>query len=233
MKAIVLLFLSLFLSILSYGQEKVALPRDETASDASLAAFVRQLKKAIAAKDEVWIKSVLDKNAVSTHGDEEGVATFMQYWSPENDSTNFWPSLEMVVKMGGVFLHDTADRTGKYKFVFPYAYDLELGIEEDPYLAGVVTGENVNLRTAPNSDSEEIRQLSYNVIYFLFEDDEISSNVSLNELGEPEWYQVTTFDKAYRGWINWKYVYSLIGPRLFLYKDQKGQWRISAFVAGD
>ena len=233
MRAIVSLILSLVLSTFSYGQEKVALPRDETRSDASLAAFVRQLKKAIAAKDEVWIKSVLDKNVVSTYGDEEGIATFMRYWSPENDSMHFWLYLDRVVKMGGVFLHDTADLSGKYQFVFPYAYDIEVGIEDDPYLMGVVTGENVNLRAAPSIDSEVIRQLSYHVIYFLFEDDEISSNVSLNEFGEPEWYQVTTFDKTCQGWINWKYVYSLIGPRLFLFKDQKGQWKISAFVAGD
>lgn len=232
MKAIVSLILSLVLSTLLYGQEKIALPRDETRNDASLSAFVRQLKKAIATKDEMWIKSVLDKNVVSTYGDEEGINTFMRYWSPENDSSGFWLFLDRVVKMGGVFLHDPADLTGRYQFVFPYTYDIEIGIEDDSYLMGVVTGENVNLRAAPFIDSEVIRQLSYHVIYFLFEDDEISSNVSLNELGEPEWYQVTTFDKAYRGWINWKYVYSLMGPRLFLFKDH-GQWKISAFVAGD
>ncbi|HUR29816.1 MAG TPA: SH3 domain-containing protein [Saprospiraceae bacterium] len=217
----------------AYLQNNVALPRDESSQDPTLSTFVRDLKKAILAKDEKWIYSVLDADVVSTYGDEPGIVVFKNYWTPENDSTDFWPYLKNVVSMGGVFLHDTADETGKYQFVFPYAYDIEMGIEDDYYLLGVITGKNVNLRKDPNIQSEVITQLSHDVIFFLYEDDETTSNVGLNPYGEPEWYQITTYDKQLQGWVNWQYVYSLLGPRLFLFKDKKGQWKISAFVAGD
>ena len=218
----------------AFAQSKIALPWDETSLDPSLLAFVTDLKKAISTKDDKWIVSVLDKDVISTYGDEPGIDVFKNYWTPENDSTDFWPYLKNVVAMGGVFLHDTADETGKYQFVFPYAYDIEMGIEDDYYLLGVITGKNVNLRSAPNTQSQVVRQLSHEVIFFDYDDQSaLTANVGLNPFGEPEWYHVTTYDKRHKGWVNWQYVYSLLGPRLFLFKDEKGRWRISAFVAGD
>lgn len=215
------------------SQGNTIVPRDETSKDPSLAAFVSRLKKAIASRDEAWIRSVLDEDVMSSLGDVPGIESFMLYWSPENDSTDFWPYLDRVVRMGGVFLYDTADHSGKYQFVFPYAYDIDLKAEDDYFLIGAITGKNVNLRAAPSMDAEIIGQLTHDIIVFMFEDDEVSSNVDVNELGEPEWYQVTTYDKTMRGWVNWKYVYSITGPRLFLFKDKNGVWKISAFVAGD
>ena len=84
-------------------QSKIVFPRDETDQDPTLTTFVRDLKKAIASKDDRWILSVLDKDVVSTYGDEPGIEVFKNYWTPENDSTDFWPYLDRVVKMGGVF----------------------------------------------------------------------------------------------------------------------------------
>ena len=108
-----------------------------------------------------------------------------------------------------------------------------MGMEDDYYLMGVITGKNVNLRKAPDINSEVITQLTYDVIFFVYDDDEVTANVSLNPYGEPEWYQITTYDKKRHGWVNWQFVYSLLGPRLFLFMDEHGKWKVSAFVAGD
>ncbi len=212
---------------------KGVLPRDETKQDPTLDVFVTELKKAIATKDEKWIISVLDNEVTSTYGDELGIAVFKSYWRPESDSTDFWAHLGRVVEMGGVFLHDTADETGKYQFVFPYAYDVEMDMEDDYYLLGAITGKNVHLRSTPDTKSNVITQLSYNLIFFDFEESELTSSVGLNPYGEPEWFQIRTYDKKYKGWVYWQFVYSLLGPRLFLFKDTTGHWKVSAFVAGD
>jgi hypothetical protein len=216
----------------AYSQEKIVLPRNETGQDPSLATFVAELKKAITDQNADWIKSVLDKDVMSSLGDEPGIESFLNYWTPENNSTDFWPYLKRAVDMGGVFLHDQNDESGRFQFVFPYVYDIEMDQDDDYYMIGAITGKNVNLRSAPDTKSKVITQLSHHVIYFNYEDQDMS-NVALNSCGDPEWYLIETYDKKYKGWVNWQYVYSVTGPRLFLFKDQKGRWKISAFVAGD
>jgi hypothetical protein len=44
---------------------------------------------------------------------------------------------------------------------------------------------------------------------------------------------IQTYDRKFKGWVYWKYVYPTVGPRLFLFKNPRGEWLISAFVAGD
>ena len=155
------------------------------------------------------------------------------YWSPDNDSTDFWPYLTRVINMGGVFLRDDNDQSGRYQFVFPYVYVMELDLEDDYFMMGVITGKNVNLRAAPRKDAEVVTQLTYNVVHFIPLEEEELTKMNHSPQGDPEWFHVMTFDKKHQGWVYWQYVYDLHGPRLFLFKDNAGKWKISAFVAGD
>lgn len=231
MKTIPILIL-LFITQHVFSQ-KVMPPRDETSSDPTLTSFVSDLKKAIAEKNEQWIYAHLDESVISTYGDEATIEVFKTYWAPETDSTAFWPYLERVVELGGVFLHDPNDETGRYQFVFPYAYDIEMEFEDDYFMYGVITGKNVNLRSAPNTKASVVRQLNYDVIFYIYDEEDQQQEVSLTSWGEPEWYHITTTDKKYDGWVNWKYVHSPYGARLFLFKDKSGKWKISSFVVGD
>ncbi len=223
------------LTIVSFSvtAQRVVPPRNEASKDPSLTTFVKELVNAIETRDAEWIYSKLDQDVISTYGDEQTIDVFKSYWDLKNDSTNFWPYLRRVVNMGGVFLHDTADHSGKFEFVFPYVYDIDMELDDDYYLLGAITGKNVNLRTAPDTKSKVVTQLSDHVIYYIYDEEDVSINVPLNIHGEPTWYHITTYDKKYTGWVNWQYVYSPMGPRLFLYNNDKGIWKISAFVAGD
>ena len=144
-----------------------------------------------------------------------------------------WPLLKRAIKLGGVFLHDTNDLTGRYQFVFPYVYNLPLDIEDDYFNIGVITGKNVNLRDGPDTASPIKSKLTYDVIWFLDGDQYGRTRSGTNPHGDPEWYQVETYDRQKRGWVNWRYVYSPMDYRIFLFKDGKGSWKISAFLAGD
>ena len=176
----------------------------------------------------------LDEDVRGSFGDEDGKSAFKKEWSLENDSTLFWQEMTRVIEMGGVFLHDEADETGKYQFVFPYTYAADLDIEDDYYNLGIITGKNVNLRSEPNTNSKVQAQLTYDIVMFKVDDESgIQTSSGLNEYGQPDWYKIETYDKSKSGWVNWKYVYSLMGPRLFLYKNAKGEWKISAFLTGD
>ncbi len=230
------IFFSILIStvpLILFAQDRVCVPEDETNLDPTLVTFVADMKKAIDARDEKWIDSVLDHQVVSSYGDEEGIETFRMYWSPENDSTDFWPYITRVIDMGGVFLRDDNDESGRYQFVFPYVYDMELDLEDDYFMMGVITGKNVNLRSAPRKDAEVITQLTYNVVHLIPAEEEDLAKMTLHGFGDPDWYQVMTMDKKYKGWVYWQYIYDLHGPRLFLFKDKTGHWKISAFVAGD
>lgn len=226
-------FLLSAIPVMVIAQDRVCVPEDETNLDPTLVTFVADMKRAIDARDEEWIYSVLDHQVVSSYGDEEGIETFMTYWSPENDSTDFWPYLTRVIDMGGVFLRDDNDVSGRYQFVFPYVYDLDLNLEDDYFMMGVITGKNVNLRSAPNKDAPVVAQLTYNVVHLIPAGEEEIAKMTFHGFGDPDWHQVMTMDKKHTGWVYWQYVYDLHGPRLFLFKDKAGQWKVSAFVAGD
>lgn len=208
-------------------------PRDETYLDASLNTFIKDLSAAIDARDRHFLYSALDFYVLSTLESTGGFDDFKTQWSPEKDSSIMWPLMKRVIELGGVFLNDTADNSGKYQFVFPYVYDLPLDIDDDYFTIGVITGKNVNLRSNPDTASPIKSKLTYDVIWFVQEDLGGRTQSGTNPYGDPEWYLVETYDRTQRGWVNWKYVYSPTGPRMFLYQTSKGEWKISAFVAGD
>ena len=195
------------LPLISFAQNPTYPPKDETYLDSSLSVFVKALLKAIETRDKHFINDALDFYVVSSLDSKGGLDDFKATWSPENDSSQMWPLMQRVIKLGGVFLHDTADESGRYQFVFPYVYDMPLDIEDDYF--------------------------SIDVVWYVQEDLAGKTVSGTNPYGDPEWYLVETYDRARRGWINWKYLYSPTGPRMFLYKTKKGEWKISAFVSGD
>jgi hypothetical protein len=233
MNSIPLLIALLLIPILAFCQIKTLPPKNETGNDPSLTVFVSALSQAIEARDEMFIIRSLSDDVVASYGDDQTIEAFIRYWEIENESSAFWYHLSRVISLGGVFLHDTADQTGKYQFVFPYTYAMDIGLDDDYFMLGVITGKNVNLRAEPDMSSRVITQLNHNIIYYLPDEENFASISGKNAFGLPQWYFITTYEKRYKGWVNWQYVYSLMGPRLFLYKDPGGVWKISAFVEGD
>lgn len=216
----------------SLAQSRQWPPRNEVSLDPDLQVFISDLLDAISRKDEAFLLKSLDDNVMIAFDGEGGIDAFTAMWVPQQDDSPIWPLLSRLIQMGGVFLHDTADETGRYQFVFPYVYNIDLDLEDDPFAIGVITGRNVNLRKEPNTGAPVITQLTYDVITYLYEEDG-SAWFGTNEFKEPEWYRIETMDKKYTGWVYWKYVYSPVGFRMFLFKDARGQWKISTLVAGD
>ncbi len=227
-----ILLISAFLNT-GWSQNPTFAPLDETYTDPTLAAFVEQLLDAIDRRDQHFLYGVLDYDVSGIRGEASGISDFKQEWNAENDSSKVWPLMKRAIKLGGVFLNDTNDLTGRYQFVFPYVYNLPLDVEDDYFNIGVITGKNVNLRDGPDTASPIKSQLTYDVIWFLDGDQYGQTRSGTNPYGDPEWYQVETYDRRQRGWVHWKYVYSPMDYRMFLFKDSKGSWKISAFLAGD
>ena len=228
-KHVLTLFLFCLLQI-AFSQNKKFPPVHEIEKDSSLMKFVTQLKTAATNKDVKFLTAQLDKEVTSSFDGENTVKSFIENWGLNEDSTKFWSYLSRALETGGAYVNDPEDQSGRYQVVFPYVYNFEMDIEDDPYALGCIVGKNVNLREKPDPTSAVKTQLTYDVISFLYEGETQSGT---NAIGDPEWYKVETYDQKFRGWVNWKYVYSMTGPRLFLFKDQAGKWRISSFVYGD
>ncbi len=234
MRIILLMSIFLFTSMMAGAQGPTFPPRNETDRDPSLMAFTTLLRKAIEQKDAEFLLSVVDQNVSGAIGGEGGLEEFIDVWQPHKPEGKLWPVLKHVVELGGVYLQDMADETGRYQFVFPYVYDMDFEVDVDYYSLGVITGKNVNLREKPDTRAPVLSQLSYNTIWYLYDETIAGAAESgRNDAGDPEWYLVETYDRKYRGWVNWRYVYSPMGYRLFLYKNVDGNWKISAFMVGD
>ena len=208
-------------------------PRNEVDKDPALKTFVDRLKETIEKKDEVALLAAMDPEIVVAFDGEGGREAFKNYWKPEEDKSEVWFALKRAIELGGVFLQDTADHTGRYQFVFPYVYSLDLDMGGDYLAVGVITGKNVNLREKPDLQSKVIGKLSYEQIVYMQDETGSFMQAGLNEHDGPEWYKVETYHGGLQGWINWQFVYSPMGYRVFLYKKDNKQWFISAFLAGD
>ena len=233
MKNFILLSFTALLLQTTYAQDHTYPPVNEVSKDPLMEKFVNHLKQVIDRKDKAAFISLLDLDVEGRVDADYGIKDFSETWRLDDTSTTMWSYVSRVINMGGAFTHDTSDESGKYQFVFPYTYNLNLNIDDDYDNLGVITGNNVNLRKSPDAKSAIVKVLSFDVIWFRSDKSDNFMISGKNDIGDPEWYMIETYDKSHKGWVNWNYVYSLMGPRLFVFKNAKGLWKISAFLSGD
>jgi len=168
-KHVLTLFLFCLLQI-AFSQNKKFPPVHQIEKDSSLMKFVNQLKTAATNKDVKFLTAQLDKEVTSSFDGENTIKSFIENWELEKDSTRFWPYLSRALETGGAYVNDPEDQSGRYQVVFPYVYNFEMDLEDDPYSLGCIVGKNVNLREKPDTKGAVKTQLTYDVINFLNEE---------------------------------------------------------------
>jgi len=228
----VLLFLILS-SLLGHAQAQSDQypPRHEELSDPSLMAFTESLKAAVQGRDVAFIEGVLDPEVISGFDGEGSPALFMETWEVADTASFFWPMMAKVLALGGTRIPE--EENVRYRFVFPYTYAIELDEEDDYLNMGVITGSKVNVRAEPGKSGKVLGQLTYQIVRFQVDDTGYRLTSGGKGEEDPDWYRVATRDGKLAGWVYATYVADLVGPRLFLYQDGKGDWKISCFVVGD
>lgn len=224
-----ILFLFLFFQFLLAQPSKFP-PINDIGKDKSLVTFVHQLKVAVQKKDKAYVLSVLDEKVMNSFDGEDNPAEFINIWDWEKDTVSLWHYLGRVLELGGAFNIHPEDR---YTVVFPYLCNIDLENGDEYFKVGVITGKNVNLREKPELSAKVVGQLTHDVVWFVEGEQVLRKTQGTNTFGDPEWYQIETIDHKKKGWVFWKYVYSPVNYRLFLFKDKKGNWKISTFLAGD
>lgn len=104
-------------------------------------------------------------------------------------------------------------------FSAPYTYSA-WPEDLDGFIYSAIGGENVNLRTAPNTNAEIVGKLSYNIVKTEDQD------------GVPEgWDKVSTLG-GMSGYVKSEFVKREIGYRAG-FEKKRGKWVMTFFVAGD
>jgi len=210
--------LALFLAL--FGTQAVEArrlpPVDNCAAEPGFAAFRTQLLRAVARRDPAFIRSIAADDIVWNFGDEPGIVGFYAGWGLGQPATSrIWIELESMFRLGCA-----RDEEGR---LWVPALSLAAGEEEDGEEAveqWLVLGPRVPLRAAPSETSGVVAVLDWEVV-----------TATPDDLGVTDWFRVT-LDDGRRGFLPGANIRSLAGHRA-VFERRGGQWRMTAFVAGD
>ena len=198
-------------------------PFDEGTKDQNFTEFRKNLFAAVIEKDISTLRSIIHNDIKFSFGAENGKADFLKTWQLDSNpnESNLWYELETILGLGGAFWDET-----KSSFYAPYIFMLE--DIDDPYMQGVIIGENVRLREQAGSNSKIIGALSWDLVEFVEQDDFVEETIN----GETHpWKKVKT-SKGEIGYVYEKYVRSPIDFRAGFSKYEDN-WMMDLFIAGD
>ena len=196
-------------------------PVDEGAKDVSFKAFRNKLIEAVKERNTPFILTVLHPKIHLSFGGHYGVKDFLEMWKPESPDSALWNELSTILSLGGTF--STSDR--KRVFWAPYTFST-FPHDLDAYEYASIVGENVRVRSQPNTTARIVTILSYHIVKatFTFSDNNRDDDI-------PGWVKVIVPDGR-NGYVASRYIRSPIDYRLG-FERIRGKWLITAFIGGD
>ena len=132
-------------------------PADQSVLDTTLFVFINQLQKAIDDKDIFFILDHLDEEVNNGEGYANSTDGFVDKWRLKNDVStqlsDLWIVLRHILRNGGVI------NNRRTRYVAPY-YRALYPVQTPSDTTGVILGQGVRIRTAPNSSSKIMQTLS-------------------------------------------------------------------------
>lgn len=185
-------------------------PRDECAGLPGADAFRQELAQAVEARDADALIALAAPDVKLDFGGGAGSGQLHARLSGESPS--LWDELDALLALG-------CAAEGQSGITIPWYFAQEIDAV-DPMMGMIVTGENVPLRVAPETDAETLEEVSWDV-------------VELVDGLQPEApFQHVATVKGKRGYIATDKLRSLIDYRL-LASSRDGRWSITSLIAGD
>ena len=229
------IFLVLCLSISSIvlSQNRKIYPSDKPIKDKTLITFIDNLKASIKAKNKAQLLKLVADDVVIGYDGENSKKVFESIWFEPDPAGDIWAELDKTISRKGDYLiaDYTTNTYSSEDYIFPYVLNFDFSGMDDIFEYGAITGTDVNLRSEPSINSTIVTRLSYDVVKFVYENNQQMTSGTISG-GMPEWYKIQTEDKKYTGWVNYKFFYSPLDYKLYLRKYPDG-WKISAFAVGD
>lgn len=206
------------------AQNRKLYPVDEAAKDRPFKVFRDRLLAAARKKDKEFVLSILDPNIQSSFGGDSGVKDFKEMWKIDEPSSQFWGEMITVLGLGGAF--KTVE--GHKEFVAPYVTSQWPDSPElDAFEYVAVIGTNVRLRSTPGTSGPVLASLSYDIVK-LVQTQTPADGIQKDGF---TWLMVIT-GSGKQGYVATKYIRSPIAYRAH-FKKVNGNWRMTAFIAGD
>ena len=193
-------------------------PVDEAARDPSFFAFRARLLQALQERDTAFVYAMLHPRIRNSFGGNGGIAEFREKWKPGAPDSELWGVLTTVLALGG-----TMDEDGR--FTAPYVFS-RFPDELDTFESAAVVGEGVRVRARPDTRSEVLATLSFDVVAL---GHECGASAGSDRRGG--WTGVRLADGAC-GFIAERYVRSPIDYRA-IFQKVDGRWRMMLLIAGD
>ena len=185
------------------------LPVDQAETQPDFFTFRARLQAAIARRDEAAVIAAADPGIRTSFGDDEGAATLRaKLRDPEG---TIWADLAAALALGGTFQSPDS-------FAAPYVF-AAWPERLDSFECGAVVGDRVRVRASAEPGSAVVASVSYEIVQVLpAQRSAASTHVRLR--------------RGVTGFIATPFVRSPIEHRA-IFQKTAGQWRLTAFVAGD
>ncbi|HEX6989824.1 MAG TPA: SH3 domain-containing protein [Bacillota bacterium] len=203
-------------------------PVDESAEDASFAAFKASLLDALARRDLAALEAAVHPQIKTDFGGGTGLEDFRRQWGLDRDpeASPVWNVLTDILNLGGVL---TGGGDEPRRFTAPYVYAL-YNASLDPFGHAVVTGDGVNVRAQPSLEAEILDQASHLVVRVI----QPEGNLPPVQLSGRDycWVRIQ-LPSGEIGYIADRFLWSPVGWRAAFEQDDEGAWRLTFLVAGD
>ena len=214
--ALILSLILVFQTISSLaGPSRKILPVDEAVKDPAFFLFRARLMEAVAAHDAKQLATFLSPKIAIGFGGESGIADFMKQWQPDDKESKLWSELGRVLALGGKFSKDGGFSAPYYYAAWPESDDV------DPFEWVAVIGENVRVREKPDAQSAAVGRVSFELVRIEEQQDGATD----------EWTKIKLADGK-KGFVSARFTGSSIGYRA-VFEKENGEWRLTAFLAGD
>ena len=189
-------------------------PVDKCRGDAEFARVRQQVQKAVDKRDLNGLMSLMSDDIRVTFGGQSGPERFSDFWTAsDQDQDLLWSELSSALRLGCA---QAVDGEGNPYRAIPAMFVTGDGLDGFSTWASLP---GAVLRTKPDAKSEaKMRLPSWTVL-------------SEVEHDGGSWIEVRT-PKGRSGYVSTDEVRSLLDYRL-VFGRRDGQWRITAFIAGD
>jgi hypothetical protein len=204
---------ALFLSLLAAAPASATVDRrppvDRCATVPGFAAFRTSLREAATRRDAAFIRSVLAEDILVNFGGDSGRDAFVGNWRLGEPDSPFWAELSSVLTLGCAPIDE--------ELVAP-SMVAQLDDQDDPSSAMLALPGAV-MRTRPDATADVVARLEWDVLRW--RSDETPD----------DWMAVALADGR-QGYVRRGETRSPLEYRAY-FRRIGGQWRITAFIAGD
>ncbi len=181
-------------------------PKDETAKDKALSAFLTKLKDVLKRKDRDGLLALLAPEIDAGLRTMVGPNAFFTAWGLSDPNSSVYGVLAQILSMPGVMVGE--------QYCAPYV-SAQFPSDLDRSKHQVVLNPNVKVRETNSATAKVVATLSYEIVQVL-------------ERG-PEWTKVRT-QSGIDGYIPIAYLYSPAGYRACLGKNAEGVWQVQSLA---